>query len=159
MIDIKPEELELRLVPLKGLEFVGKGVLEFGMTRDEVWDFFEKHFGVGVAEVRQKVFNHDRRQTIRPLIHWISVGFRKETDLVECVEVVDDCANLLILERRVFSMSMLEALRWCREIDAESYHDDERIVSSRYGFLLGTQEIDWRRLPAQGAVVFEENYA
>jgi len=158
-IDIKPEELEMRLLPLKGLEFVARGLLEFRMTRDEVWEFFEKHFNVVVAEARHKLFNQNREKSIDPLCMAIDIGFRKLTDRVECFEVNNSFGKLEILGKYVFSISMLEALRWCREVDPESYDEDEGITSSRYGFRLGTQQIDWRRMPAETAVLFGENYA
>lgn len=155
--EFKPEELELKLVPLQGVEFVGKGMLKFGITRDEVWEFFERHFNVDVKEERQKAFNRDDRDRIRPL-RGMFVSFRRETDRVEAVEVVDSYEKLEILGKQIFSIPMLQAFRWCLDIDPEAY-DDGCVTSSKYGFRIGTDEIDWRKAPAGSAVLFEENCA
>jgi hypothetical protein len=160
MKKFKPEELQLKLLPLVGLEFQGKWVLKFGMTRDEVRGFFKTYFGEETEDVKHSGFSSGNCwESIHAFKSSVRCNFRDLTDKLDSVELQNDLIKVKVLERQIFTMSMMKIERWLKEIDTQSYGEDDSLTSSKYGFSV------WRRDSARFLVkpevllVFEENYA
>jgi hypothetical protein len=160
MKEFKPEELQLKLLPLVGLEFQGKWVLKFGMTKDEVREFFKTYFGEVTKNVEHSGSSScNGWESIRAFDSSIYCDFQRLTDRLQSIGVENSIMQVEVLERQIFTMSMMKIERWLKELDEDYYDQEESLSSFRYGFRIGRRDDDRFLVKPQFLLVFEEKYA
>jgi hypothetical protein len=160
MKKFKPEELQLKLLPLVGLEFQGKWVLKFGMTREEVREFFKTYFGEETEDVKHSgTSSGNCWESIHALKSSICCDFHRSNNRLQSIGVENRCVRAEVLDQQIFTMSMMKIERWLNELDEDYYDEEESLSSFRYGFRIGRRDDDRFLVKPEYLLVFEAKYA